>query len=103
MGAAASRPAFTRSAVPSGTLIVYSPFFTGVVQRRNSGFSFWMSSIGTPAHSATRRRSSAGGTITVSVGVDGIGTMSKPYCAGFLAMITAARIIGTYSRVSRGK
>ena len=26
----------------------------------------------------------------------------KPYCAGFLAMTIAARIIGTYSRVSRG-
>ena len=33
--------------------------------------------------------------MTVSVGAGAIGTMSKPYCAGFFAMITAARIIGT--------
>jgi hypothetical protein len=76
---------------------------TGVVQRLNSGLSCCTSSIETPAHSATRRRSSAAGTVTVSLCVGSIGVISKPYWAGFLAMITAARIIGTYSRVSRGR
>src|SRR6185369_5465811 len=56
-----------------------------------------------PAHSATLRRSTGCDTATVST--DGRGSFDsivKPYCAGFRAMTIAARIIGTYSRVSRG-
>ena len=94
-GAAAASPSLTFTAVPTGTFSVYSPGLGGVVQRRNSGLSFCRSCTGTLAHSATRRRSRAGGSVTVSVAVGMAGTMSKPYCAGFLAMMTAARIMGT--------
>ena len=59
-------------------------------------------STGVPVHSATRRRSSGPETFTVSRGIGEDGVKLKPYCAGFLAMTIAARIIGTYSRVSRG-
>ncbi len=62
-----------------------------------------MTSTGVEVHSATRRRSTGPDTVTFSAAADGVGSGSvKPYCAGFRAMMTAARIIGTYSRVSRG-
>ena len=90
------------SAVPSGTFSEYAAPRTGVVQRRSSGLSCSMVSTGVPVHSATRRRSSGPATSTVSRGIGEDGVKLKPYCAGFRAMTMAARIIGTYSRVSRG-
>ena len=61
-----------------------------------------MSSTGDPVHSATRRRSSGPLTSTVSCAGGSRIANVKPYCAGLRAMTIAARIIGTYSRVSRG-
>jgi hypothetical protein len=54
-----------------------------------------MVSIDVPAHSATRRRSTAVDSDTVSNAGASIGWMCMPYCVGFLAMMTAARINGT--------
>ena len=62
-----------------------------------------MTSTGVEVHSATRRRSTGPATVTFSAAADASARARvKPYCAGFRAMMTAARIIGTYSRVSRG-
>ena len=77
---------------------------TGVVQRRSSGLSVRIVSAGTPAHSATRRRSTGPFSVTVSVAAGvASGYLEAWYWAGLRAMIIAARIIGTYSRVSRGR
>ena len=55
------------------------------------------------AHSATRRRSTGRGQRDrCRSSAPAPASKSKPYCAGFRAMTIAARIIGTYSRVSRG-
>ena len=95
-GAAAARPSRTWSAVPCGTLIVYSPFLTGVVQRRNSGLSCLdvvhrhAGPFGDAAQIQRRRHDHGFGQRRRASAM-----MSKPYCAGFFAMMTAARIIGT--------
>ncbi len=65
-GEAAASFAVKRSAVPLGTFISYFGYLTGVVQRRSSGFSAWISSTDVPAHSATRRKSMARGIETFS-------------------------------------
>src|SRR3979411_3283165 len=93
----------TTPAVPSGTLSWYFVSRTGVVQRRSSGLSAWISSIDESVHSATRRRSTGRGSVTLSKAAGASASKSKPYCDGLRAMTIAARIIGTYSRVSRGR
>src|SRR5215203_4661349 len=54
-GEASASFALRRSAVPAGTFTSYLGYLTGVVQRRSSGFSAWISSTEDPVHSATRR------------------------------------------------
>jgi hypothetical protein len=100
---AATRRADRVGPVPAGTLTSYSGYRSGVVHRRNSGFNAWISSMEAPVHSATRLRSTAPATRTLSYSRASTGGASNPYWVGFFAMMTAARIIGTYSRVSRGR
>jgi len=54
------------------------------------------------AHSATRRKSTGFERVTLSYADTVSASKSNPYWAGFFAITIAARIIGTYSRVSRG-
>src|SRR5262245_44222519 len=65
-GAADASRFVNSSAVPVGTFTSYWGYLIGVVQRRSSGLSDWISSIEVPVHSATRRRSIARGTLTLS-------------------------------------
>ena len=50
--------------MPAGTFNSYCVSRTGVVQRRSSGLSAWISSIVVSVHSATRRRSTGRGNVT---------------------------------------
>ena len=63
---ASARRAWNCVAGPGRHLQLEVGYFTGVVQRRSSGLSAWISSIDVPVHSATRRRSIARGTVTLS-------------------------------------
>ena len=63
---ASARRARSASALPDGTFNSYACARTGVVQRRSSGLSCWMTSTGVDVHSAMRRKSTGPATVTLS-------------------------------------